>query len=81
MKGIGRISGWKVSHRSATEIEWKQTHGKKTVAVWRVGLGGGKIGYEMVKSGTASVRTFKGSGSLDRALAAAKKYMKAHARG
>lgn len=80
MKGVGRVEGWRVERRGANDIEWQQTRGKKWLAVWRVGLGGGKIGYEMTTRPDLKTRTFKGAGSLNRALAAAKRYMRAHPR-
>lgn len=85
MKGTGRVTGWSVKRRGANDIEWEQTRGKRWVAVSRAGLGDGKIGYEMMtkpvmtKPGFKS-RVFKGAGSLNRALAAAKRYMVAHPR-
>lgn len=79
MKGVGRVTGWRVEHRGANDIEWEQAYGKRTTAVWKVGLGGGKIGYELTTGG-GKVRTFRGTGGCNRALAAAKRYMVAHPR-
>lgn len=81
MKGVGRVTGWRVERRGANDIEWKQTRGKRWVAVAKVGLGGGKIGYEVMARPELKTRVFKGAGCLNRALAAAKQYMVAHPRG
>ena len=78
MKGVGRIEGWRVQRRGANDIEWGQTRGKKAIAVSRACLGGGKVGYELMNMSTYKSRIFKGAGSLNRALAAAKRYMRAH---
>ena len=81
MKGVGRVTGWRVERRGANDIEWEQTYGERTVAVSRAGLGGGKIGYEMMTRPGFKSRVFKGAGSLNRALAAAKRHMVTHPRG
>ena len=48
MKGVGRKKNWKVVDRCENSIVWKKTSGKtKKVAMWKVGLGGGKTGYEV----------------------------------
>lgn len=78
--GVGRVEGWVVDHRLTDEIAWKQTHGKRKAAVWKVGLGGGKTGYEMGIGVKGKVQLFKGAGSFNRALAAAKRYMEKHPR-
>ena len=80
MKGVGRVEGWSVERRGANDIEWQQTRGKKWLAVAKVGLGGGKIGYEMMTRPDLKTRVFRGAGSLNRALAAAKRHMRAHPR-
>ena len=43
MKGVGRVSGWKVVHRLKREIRWKNIRTGKEVAFWSVG----KYGYEI----------------------------------
>ena len=81
MKGVGRIEGWRVRRRGEDDIEWEQTRGKRWVAIARAGLGGGKIGYELMIQPGLKTRVFKGAGSLNRALSTAKRHMQAHPRG
>lgn len=74
MKGIGRISGWKVIYRGVRDINWKNIRTGKEVAFWRVGLGTGKgYGYEISLNFPGGKLKF--TKSLERAREIVKEYM------
>jgi len=77
MKGVGKVEGWRVYHRSEREIGWENKKTGEKIAMWRAktGRGGTYVWQVCFNFPKGKVVTFK---SKEYALKRIRNYMLKH---